>query len=244
MSGNIIEADGLSKKYGGFAAVKDASFFINKGEVFGIVGESGSGKTTLARLILGLTGPDSGELKFLGQETTKCRDLRKKMQVVFQDPISSLDPRMRIRDIIAEPLLIHDICPRNEIPKKAAELLSEAGLTKDYLNRYPHEISGGEAQRVCITRAVSTGPSFIVLDEPVSSLDFDLQKKIIGLLMRLKEEKGLTYLFITHDLSLARHICDRIAVMKAGSLIETGTPDEIFNNPSEEYTRQLIEDLI
>jgi len=246
MNEKILDLKGVTKSFNGSKAVEGADLFVGRGEVFALVGESGSGKTTLSRIALGLITADSGSVHIFGKDIKDIppQKLRKDAQIVFQDPVASLDPKMRIRDIIAEPLTVHKMCSKKEFRNRSIELLLEVGLSSRCLDRYPHEISGGEAQRISIARALSTEPSFVILDEPVSSVDHSLQKVIVDLLMRLKAQKGLTYLFITHDLLLAKDICDRIAVMKSGKIIETGAAKDIFLNPRQDYTKQLMEDSL
>lgn len=245
----MLNVKNITKKFGKYIAVNNISFDIQKGEIFGLVGESGSGKSTTARLIARLITPDKGEIYFngeniLGYEKTKLKQLKRQIQIIFQDPFASLNPRMRVKDLICEPLLIHDICKRSDFRIKTEELLLQAGLSGKYLDRYPHELSGGECQRVCIAKCLALNPSFLVLDEPVSSLDYSMQDKIINMFLKIKNELSLTYLFITHDILLARKLCSRVAVMKDGKIIESGKTDDIFTSPQEEYTRQLVKDSI
>lgn len=227
-------------------AVDDVSFFIRKGETLGLVGESGSGKTTTGRCILQLERPTSGEVLFDGQNLAELdeadvRPMRRRIQVIFQDPYSSLNPRMTIGQIVGEPLLVHHIVPgKREYRERVKELLSVVGLNPAMAERFPHELSGGQRQRVGIARALSVEPTFIVCDEPVSALDVSIQAQIINLLEELQAEFGLTYLFIAHDLSVVRHIGDRVAVMYLGKLAEVADRRELYENPLHPYTKALL----
>jgi oligopeptide transport system ATP-binding protein len=227
-------------------AVDDVSFFIRRGETLGLVGESGSGKTTTGRCILQLDRPTSGEIFFEGQDLARLdeaalRPLRRRMQVIFQDPYSSLNPRMTIGQIIGEPLVVHGIVQgKGEYRERIQELLSVVGLTPAMAGRFPHELSGGERQRVGIARTLSVEPSFIVCDEPVSALDVSIQAQIINLLEELQARFGLTYLFIAHDLSVVRHISDRVAVMYLGKLVEVADRRELYERPLHPYTAALL----
>lgn len=218
-------------------AVDDVSFFIRRGETLGLVGESGCGKTTTGRCILQLYHPTAGEIMFDGEElsslnTRQMRAMRRKMQVIFQDPFSSLNPRMTAGNIIGEPLVVHGlVSSKAEYRERVAELLSNVGLNPYMGDRFPHEFSGGQRQRIGVARALSVDPSFIVCDEPVSALDVSIQAQIINLLEDLQERYGLTYLFIAHDLSVVRHISDRVAVMYLGRLVEIADRNEIYRNP-------------
>lgn len=245
---NILELKGINKTFAGRTVLKNINMNVLDGEIFGLVGESGSGKTTLARIILGLLGTDSGKIIYKGGEISSLhgKNLRKAlldMQIVFQDPLAALNPKMTVASAVKEPLMIRKM-HKEQIMPKVISLLSDVGLEPSYAGRYPSELSGGEAQRVCIARSLAADPRLLVLDEPVSSLDFDLQEEIIGLLLSLKKQKGLTYIFITHDLMLAERLCSRVGVMKDGEIIETGSSADIFNNPQSPYTRQLLEDAI
>jgi len=228
-------------------AVDGISFDIHKGETLGLVGESGCGKTTTGRCILQLETATDGEIWFDGQELntlskTEMRPLRQRIQVIFQDPYSSLNPRMKIGDIIAEPMMVHGIVKE---PKARAlrvrELLDLCGLNPKFADRYPHEMSGGQRQRVGIARALAMEPEFIICDEAVSALDVSIQAQVINLLEDLRDEFGLTYLFISHDLSVVRHLCHRVAVMYLGHIIELAETDELFDNPLHPYTVGLLE---
>jgi oligopeptide transport system ATP-binding protein len=226
-------------------AVDDVSFFIRKGETLGLVGESGCGKTTLGRCILQLYRITSGEVTFDGVDLTKLRGealrkMRRNMQLIFQDPYASLDPRMTAGDIIGEPLLEHNLVKGKAYKDRVAELLRMVELEPRMAVRYPHEFSGGQRQRLGIARALAVRPKFVVCDEPVSALDVSIQAQIIKLLTKLKEELGLTYLFIAHDLSLVRHISDRVAVMYLGKIVEITQSDELYGNPLHPYTQALL----
>lgn len=226
-------------------AVRNVSFEIFPGEVLGLVGESGSGKSTVANLILNLLDPSSGSITLYGEKisslsTGEMRRFRKDLQIVFQSSNSVLDPGMTIGELLKEPLAIHGITPTDEFDEEINRLLTLVGLSPDEKRKYPHQLSGGQIQRVTIARAVAVRPGIIVCDEPVSALDISVQGQILNLLIELKEELNLTYLFISHDLNVIRHICDRIAVMENGNLVEIGTREDIFDRPRHEYTRYLL----
>ena len=233
------------KKTGEVKAVDDIIFFIRKGETLGLVGESGCGKTTTGRSILKLEEPTSGNVIFEGKNLIKMkgeplRKMRAHMQPIFQDPFASLNPRMKTEDIISEPLVVHNLSKGNELTKRVEELLDMVGLAPQMAERYPHEFSGGQRQRIGIARALAANPSFIVCDEAVSALDVSIQGQIIKLLIKLREELNLTYLFISHDLSVVRHISDRVAVMYLGKIVEITTSDQLYQNPQHPYTISLL----
>ena len=231
-------------------AVQDVNFFIRKGETFGLVGESGCGKTTLGRSVIRLHEPTAGKIIYdgeviydeaLGKKQPKMLPYRRKMQIIFQDPSASLDPRMTVGEIIGEALDIHKICKTKEERKnRINELLERVGLNSEHSNRYPHEFSGGQQQRIGIARALAVEPEFIVCDEPISALDVSIQSQIVNMLEDMQEELGLTYLFIAHDISVVRHISDRIGVMYLGNMVELGESNEIYKNPLHPYTKTLL----
>ena len=227
-------------------AVDDVTFTIKKGETLGLVGESGCGKTTTGRCILQLYKQTSGDIIFEGQNLSELssramREMRKKIQVIFQDPYGSLNPRMTCGDIVGEPLIVHKLTSgKGEFREKVADLLQTVGLNPYMADRYPHEFSGGQRQRIGIARALAVNPSFIVCDEPVSALDVSIQAQVINLLEDLQEQFGLTYLFIAHDLSVVRHISDRIAVMYLGHIVEIADRNELYQNPLHPYTKALL----
>jgi len=226
-------------------AVDDVSFKLKPGETLGIVGESGCGKTTLGRAILKLHQPNSGQIIFDGKDitnykTAQMRDIRTKMQIIFQDPYSSLPPRSTVGDILSEPVRVHKIVPQAEIKDYVLDLMEKCGLRDYYYERYPHEFSGGQRQRICIARALSVNPQLVVCDEPVSALDVSIQAQIINLLKELQRSMNLTYLFISHDLSVVKFISDKIGVMYLGSMVEFGNKKDIFSNPLHPYTKALF----
>ncbi len=229
----------------GVKAVDGVSFNIDSNEVLGLVGESGCGKTTVGRSILRLIEPSSGSVYFNGKDFLalkgeELRRERKHAQIVFQDPLSALNPRMTVKDIVGEPLVIHKIAKGRELTDRVEQLLLAVGLNGSHLSRYPHEFSGGQRQRIGIARALSLKPRFIVADEPVSALDVSVQAQIINLLIKLKEEYSLSYLFIAHNIAVVRHISDRIAVMYLGHIVETGPSETVTSNPAHPYTKALL----
>ena len=226
-------------------AVDDVNLSIRRGETLGLVGESGCGKSTLGYSLLQLERPTAGEVYFDGQELTQLknkglRPIRRSMQIIFQDPAAALDPRMTIGQSIAEPLRIHRIVPQAEIDDRVVELLRTVGMNPYFKNRYPHEFSGGQQQRIVIARALAVEPSFIVCDEPISALDVSIQAQIINLLEQLQDQLGLTFLFISHDLRVVRHISDRVAVMYLGKIVEQSDSEDLYENPLHPYTRALL----
>ncbi|RYD78194.1 MAG: ABC transporter ATP-binding protein, partial [Sphingobacteriales bacterium] len=228
-------------------AVDQINFDVFPGETLGLVGESGCGKTTLGRSILRLIQPTSGTISFDGKDIThvgkaEMRKLRKDIQIIFQDPYASLNPKLTIGQSILEPLTVHNIC-NNDAERKAnvLELLKKVGLNESHFNRYPHEFSGGQRQRVVIARALALKPKFIICDESVSALDVSVQAQVLNLIKDLQREFGLTYIFISHDLAVVKHISDRILVMNKGKIEEEGFPEEIFNSPKAAYTKKLID---
>src|SRR5438093_1158747 len=235
----------LQRRVGYVRAVDDISFFIRKGETLGLVGESGCGKSTTGRAILQLYKPTDGAVNFLGKDLVRMkggdlRRMRREMQMIFQDPYASLNPRMTVGSIIGEPLEIHNLAKGRAKQERVQELLRIVGLNPYFANRYPHEFSGGQRQRIGIARALAVEPSFIVCDEPISALDVSIQAQVINLLEELQEKLGLTYLFIAHDLAVVRHISDRVAVMYVGKLVEVTDRDSLYENPLHPYTRALL----
>jgi ABC-type glutathione transport system ATPase component len=254
----MLEIDNVSKIYPGrrgifgtspeVQALKNVSLSVRKGESFGLVGESGSGKTTLTRSILHLETPTSGSIRVQGKDLgkltdTELRRLRARVQIVFQDPYASLNPRMSVYDIVTEPLVIHHETlglTNKQRSDRAAELLSLVGMGPQHLHRYPHEFSGGQRQRICIARALASGPELLLLDEPTSALDVSVQAQVLNLLCELQDRLGLTYFFISHDLAVVRYLCDRVALINRGEIVEQGDCADIFDAPKSEYARMLI----
>jgi oligopeptide/dipeptide ABC transporter ATP-binding protein len=235
----------FSRVVGWVKAVDNVSFHIERGETLGLVGESGCGKTTVGRSILRLIEPTAGEVYFGGEDLRalkgrNLRSVRRRMQIIFQDPYSSLNPRMTVLDIVGEALAIHGIAKGDAREKKVKDLLERVGLAGRYVNRYPHEFSGGQRQRIGVARALALNPDFIVCDEAVSALDVSVQAQVINLLMDLRVEFGLAYLFIAHDLSVVRHISHRIAVMYLGEIVETARSNDLFERPLHPYTQALL----
>ena len=236
----------FKKTVGQVRAVDGVNFTLAAGETLGLVGESGCGKSTVSKLIMQLEKPTAGKVFYKGKDVTnlsgkELRRLRRNIQIIFQDPYSSLNPRMTVGDIVSEPWEIHaDVVPKNQRRQRVRELLERVGLDPDFVNRYPHQFSGGQRQRIGIARALALQPEIIVCDEPVSALDVSVQAQVINLLEELKQEFGLAYIFIAHDLSVVRHISDRVAVMYLGSIVEVGTEDDIYENTAHPYTQALL----
>jgi oligopeptide transport system ATP-binding protein len=255
-AGPLVEADDLrvyfpifsgllQRRTGDVRAVDDITFDIKRGETFGLVGESGCGKSTTGRAVIRLRNPTSGTVRFDGRDLMslsreELRLARRRMQIIFQDPYSSLNPRMTVNSIISEPLETHNLGSKSARQERVAELLQLVGLNPNYRNRYPHEFSGGQRQRIGVARALAVEPEFIVCDEPISALDVSIQAQVLNLLVELRERFGLTYLFIAHDLSVVRHISDRVGVMYLGKIVEVGPPDLLYSGPGHPYTRALL----
>jgi oligopeptide/dipeptide ABC transporter ATP-binding protein len=247
----LLRVQGLAKHFparggkGTVCAVDGVSFEVRRGETLGIVGESGCGKSTLARTLLRLIKPTAGEIEFDGTDLCALdqralRAMRREMQMIFQDPFASLDPRLKVGAIVAEPLVIHRIGDRASRRKAVVELLATVGLDADAAERYPHEFSGGQRQRIGIARALALQPKLVIADEPVSALDVSIQSQILNLLVRLKKQFGLSYIFISHDLAVVEHVSDRLAVMYLGRIVETAATDDLFARPRHPYTEALI----
>ncbi|MFE3515606.1 ATP-binding cassette domain-containing protein [Streptomyces sp. NPDC059166] len=247
----LLELEALRKEFDGKAAVDDVSLSVREGETLALVGESGCGKTTLTRLLLRLLEPTSGSVRFDGTDLSgldkgAMRAVRRQMQVVLQDPYSSMNPRLRIADIVAEPLVTHDPRARGRrgrayARQRAGELLVAVGLDDTILDRYPHEFSGGQRQRISIARAIGLEPRLVVLDEPTSALDVSVQARVLDLLTDLQQRLGLTYVFVSHNLAVVQQVADRVAVMRGGRIVETGTAHQVFTAPAHPYTRQLLD---
>lgn len=256
MSDVILQADKIKKYFpikkgfflrevGQVKAVDDVSLTIRRGETLGLVGESGCGKSTLGRTLIRLYDPTAGEIYFQGNkfdqlEGEQLRKTRRNIQMIFQDPYASLDPRMTVGQILMQPFVIHNMLTEKEREHRVKELLELVGLKASHVNRYPHEFSGGQRQRICIARAIALEPELIICDEPVSALDVSIQAQILNLLKDLQEKLKLTYLFISHDLSVIEYFCDRIAVMYLGKIVELASRDDLFKNPQHPYTQALI----
>jgi len=255
-SGPLLEVKGLVKRFAlkktGFFnpprfvyAVSGVSFSLAKGETLGLVGESGCGKTTTGRAILRLIEPTAGEIDFEGQDVARfsehrLKQFRRNAQMIFQDPFASLNPRMTVADIVGEPLQVHGIGARNERAERVAAVLEKVGLEPAYMRRFPHEFSGGQRQRIGIARVLTLNPALIIADEPVSALDVSIQAQIINLLVRLQDELGLSYLFISHDLAVVEHISARVAIMYLGKIVEIAPAENIYHRPQHPYTRSLL----
>ncbi|MCG8513610.1 MAG: dipeptide ABC transporter ATP-binding protein [Halanaerobiales bacterium] len=241
-----VKAGVFKKTVGYVKAVDEISFYIKEGETLGLVGESGCGKSTTGATILRLEEATSGEVKYQGKDVLglnkkEMREMRKEMQIIFQDPYASLNPRMTVADIVGEPLDIHNLVDnKKERNERVRELLDSVGLTAEQMNRYPHEFSGGQRQRIGVARALAVSPKLIIADEPVSALDVSIQAQVINILQDLQREYGLTYLFIAHDLSVVKHISDRVAVMYLGKIVEMTDKEDLYNNPLHPYTQSLL----
>jgi oligopeptide transport system ATP-binding protein len=241
-----IRSSVLLRKVGENLAVNDVSFDVPAGETVGLVGESGSGKSTIARAVIGLVKPTAGTIEFEGRDITRfsprqLKSVRRDMQMVFQDPYASLNPRLTVHDLIAEGWRVHpDVVPRKNWTTEVKELMERVGLDPDYADRYPHQFSGGQRQRIGIARALALKPKLIICDEAVSALDVSVQAQVLNLLVDLRRDLGLAYLFISHDLSVIEHLCDRVLVLHHGQVVEQGSARGIFEHPQDEYTRALL----
>ena len=241
-----LPARGLFESRPRFDAVANVSLTVEAGRSMGIVGESGSGKSTLARLVMALDRPTSGRILIEGHDVhalapRALRALRRDFQMVFQDPFGSLDPRFKVGRIVAEPLALQDDLAREDMRVRVADILQAVGLRATDMEKFPHEFSGGQRQRIALARALATRPKLIVADEPVSALDVSVQAQVLNLITDLKRDFGVTFLLISHDLAVIDHVCDVVAVMHRGAIVEQGTPDEIFTRPREAYTRMLVD---
>ncbi len=241
----LVDASGLVKEYGGRRVVDGVSLSVGRGETLGLVGESGSGKSTVARMMLRLVEPTAGAVGFdgvdvLGASARELRGLRRRMQMVFQDPYAALNPTMRVREIVGEPFAIQGGFTRAAVKARVGELMGEVGLDGSALERFPHEFSGGQRQRINIARALALRPEFLALDEPVSALDVSVGAQVINLLKELQRRHGLTYLFISHSMPLVRYLCDRVVVMEKGRVVEVGEAVAICERPREAYTQRLV----
>ena len=252
----LLEVEGLTmhfpimagvfrRQVGTVRAVDGIDFAIRKGETLGLVGESGCGKSTVARAILRLYEPTAGRVRFRGEDISRLtgeplRRLRRRMQMVFQDPQASLNPRMTVGSIVGEPLFEHDLAKGEALARRVDSLLESVGLDRSFANRYPHEFSGGQRQRIGVARALALEPEFIICDEPIAALDVSIQAQVVNLLEELQERLGLTYLFISHDLGMVRHIADRVAVMYLGKIVELAPSDRLYHEPMHPYTRALL----
>ena len=253
----LVTVEGLKKHYpvrggvfggriGSIRAVDGVSFAVGKGQTLGLVGESGCGKSTLGRTLMRLEDPTAGRVLFEGKDVGQASgselfQLRREIQMIFQDPYSSLNPRMSVGEIVREPLVVHRMGTRSEQIEKVRKLLETVGLTGEMLDRYPHEFSGGQRQRIGIARALALNPKLVIADEPVSALDVSVQSQVLNLMVRLQQERNLTYIFISHDLSVVEHISDMVAIMYLGRIVEKGPVEKIFEKPAHPYTRALIQ---
>ncbi len=256
MTAPLLEVSNLMRSYGGgrrlfgtpppvVHAINDVSFSIGEGETLGLVGESGSGKSTTGRAVLQLEKPDAGQVRFRGQELTgltnkQLQAYRQDMQIIFQDPYSALNPRMKVGRFVGEPLVVHGIASGSELTDRVAALFDLVGLDPAFMSRYPHEFSGGQRQRINIARAIALEPAFIVADEPITALDVSIQAQIVNLFQDLQDELGLAFLFIAHDLSMVRYLCQRVAVMLRGRIVEIAPTEMIFADPRHPYTQSLL----